>query len=73
MSYSIHPKYLQFIFWGFFSDFRKPKKKDRKVGETFNLLWFKDPDSTKIMKQYEFYVNVLGPRKCRCIKNLDIK
>ena len=24
----------------------------------------KDPEPTKILKQYEFYVNVLGPRKC---------
>ena len=33
----------------------------------------KDPDPIKTLKQCEFDVDVLGPRKCHCIKNLDVK
>ena len=33
----------------------------------------KDPDPTKILMQWEFYINVLGPRKYHCIKNLNVE
>ena len=29
--------------------------------------------TTKILKQCEFYVNLLRARKCRCINNLDLE